>query len=224
MAQTVKNPPGVLYPPGNSTRSETWVRKIPWRRDGNPLRYSCLENPMVRGAWWATFLGVTKSRTEWLSTHKALISFTWFSIFWLWGHCFPNYFVYFISASSLWTRWTLPPSLPPLSSLPYSSPQGWMRASRKEANSAPPSPHLPCASLPPKGNLLFLKWRAVHAPLLSPGTSSTPSGYLFPGNFSAPYQHFTALTFPTERRLIKMANPALIYYHMGENSKPAWQC
>ena len=28
-----------------------WVRKIPWRRNGNPLRYSCLENPMDRGAW-----------------------------------------------------------------------------------------------------------------------------------------------------------------------------
>ena len=26
----------------------------------NPLQYSCLENPMVRGAWWATVLGVTR--------------------------------------------------------------------------------------------------------------------------------------------------------------------
>ena len=30
---------------------------------GNPLQYSCLENPMDRGAWWATVHGVTKSRT-----------------------------------------------------------------------------------------------------------------------------------------------------------------
>ena len=30
---------------------------------GNPLQYSCLENPMDRGAWWATVHGVTKSWT-----------------------------------------------------------------------------------------------------------------------------------------------------------------
>ena len=29
--------------------------------NGNPLQYSCLENPMDRGAWWATVHGVTKS-------------------------------------------------------------------------------------------------------------------------------------------------------------------
>ena len=28
----------------------------------NPLQYSCLENPMDRGAWWATVHGVTKIR------------------------------------------------------------------------------------------------------------------------------------------------------------------
>ena len=32
-------------------------------RHGNPLQYSCLENPMDRGTWWATVHGVTKSRT-----------------------------------------------------------------------------------------------------------------------------------------------------------------
>ena len=35
-------------------------RKIPWRRNGSPLQYSCLENPMDRGAWWATVHGVAK--------------------------------------------------------------------------------------------------------------------------------------------------------------------
>ena len=30
---------------------------------GNPLQYSCLENPMDRGTWWATVHGVTKSQT-----------------------------------------------------------------------------------------------------------------------------------------------------------------
>ena len=32
--------------------------------NGNPLQYSCLENPMDGGAWWATFHGVAKSRTQ----------------------------------------------------------------------------------------------------------------------------------------------------------------
>ena len=30
---------------------------------GNPLQYSCLENPMDREAWWAIIRGVTKSQT-----------------------------------------------------------------------------------------------------------------------------------------------------------------
>ena len=32
--------------------------------NGNPLQYSCLENPMDGGAWWATVHGVAKSRTS----------------------------------------------------------------------------------------------------------------------------------------------------------------
>ena len=31
--------------------------------NGNPLQYSCLENPMDRGAWQATVHGITKSQT-----------------------------------------------------------------------------------------------------------------------------------------------------------------
>ena len=31
---------------------------------GNPLQYSCLENPRDRGAWWAAVHGVAKSRTR----------------------------------------------------------------------------------------------------------------------------------------------------------------
>ena len=36
--------------------------------NGNPLQYSCLENFMGRGAWWASFHGITKSQTR-LSKH-----------------------------------------------------------------------------------------------------------------------------------------------------------
>ena len=32
--------------------------------DGTPLQYSCLENPMDRGAWWAAVHGIAKSRTR----------------------------------------------------------------------------------------------------------------------------------------------------------------
>ena len=32
--------------------------------DGTPLQYSCLENPMDGGAWWAAVHGVAKSRTQ----------------------------------------------------------------------------------------------------------------------------------------------------------------
>ena len=41
------------------------------RRNGNPLQYSCLENPMDRGSWWAKVYRVSKSRTRMkqLSTH-----------------------------------------------------------------------------------------------------------------------------------------------------------
>ena len=40
--------------------------RSPEEGNGNPLQYSCLKNYMVRGAWWATVHGVTKSQT-WLS-------------------------------------------------------------------------------------------------------------------------------------------------------------
>ena len=36
--------------------------RSPGEGNGNPLQYSCLENPMDRGAWWATVHGVAKSR------------------------------------------------------------------------------------------------------------------------------------------------------------------
>ena len=38
--------------------------RSPGEGNGNPLQYSCLENPMDRGAWWATAHGVAKSRTR----------------------------------------------------------------------------------------------------------------------------------------------------------------
>ena len=38
--------------------------RSPGEGKGNPLQYSCLGNPMDRGAWWATVHGVVKSWTQ----------------------------------------------------------------------------------------------------------------------------------------------------------------
>ena len=53
--------------------------RSPGQGNGNPLQYSCLENPMDRGAWWATLHGVAKSWTQ-LSD----FTFTWWKGH-LWG-------------------------------------------------------------------------------------------------------------------------------------------
>ena len=44
-------------------RFDPWVQKFPGEGNGNPFQYSCLGNPMDRGAWRATVCEVTKSRT-----------------------------------------------------------------------------------------------------------------------------------------------------------------
>ena len=46
--------------------------KCPEGGNGNQFQYSCLENPMKRGVWWATVHGVTQSQT-WLSRHTPYI-------------------------------------------------------------------------------------------------------------------------------------------------------
>ena len=45
--------------------------RSPGGRNGNPLQYSCLENSMDRGVWWATVHGVTKTWTK-LSAHTCM--------------------------------------------------------------------------------------------------------------------------------------------------------
>ena len=45
--------------------------RSPWEKHGNPLYYSCLDNPIDRGAWQATSHSVLKhcTRLKQLSTH-----------------------------------------------------------------------------------------------------------------------------------------------------------
>ena len=59
----VKNPP-VSAGSIRDSGSIPGLGRSPGGRHGNPLQYSCLENPMERGAWWATVHRLTKSRTQ----------------------------------------------------------------------------------------------------------------------------------------------------------------
>ena len=42
----------------------SWLQSPSREGNGNPLQYSCLENPMDRGAWWAAVYGVAQSQTR----------------------------------------------------------------------------------------------------------------------------------------------------------------
>ena len=58
----IKNPPASAGDPRDAGWIPWWGRSLPGG-NGNLLQYSCLENPMDRGARWATVHGVTKNRT-----------------------------------------------------------------------------------------------------------------------------------------------------------------
>ena len=63
------------------TGSVPGLGRSPGEGHGNPLGYSCLENPMDRGAWWVTVHGVTKIRhntTE--ATQHEHIKFTYLPV------------------------------------------------------------------------------------------------------------------------------------------------
>ena len=64
----VKNLPASARDTGD--RFDPWVRKSLGEGNGNPLQYSCLENPTYRGAWWAL---VRRSWTDRLSAHACCI-------------------------------------------------------------------------------------------------------------------------------------------------------
>ena len=48
--------------------------RFPREGNGYPLHYACLENPMDRGAWWATVHGVAESQTR-LSDYQSLTQY-----------------------------------------------------------------------------------------------------------------------------------------------------
>ena len=59
----VKNPPANAGDAGDGV-SIPGLGRSPERGNGNPLQYSCLDNPMDRRAWWATVHRVTVSQTR----------------------------------------------------------------------------------------------------------------------------------------------------------------
>ena len=67
---------------GRDVSSVPGLGKAPGGRHNDPLQYSCLENPMDRGPWWATVHRVAESRTQLkrLSTLHEGISFCFSSI------------------------------------------------------------------------------------------------------------------------------------------------
>ena len=64
VAQMVKNLPAM-----QETQVQSLGQEDPRRREWQPTQYSCLENPMERGVWWATVHGVTKSGTGMSGCH-----------------------------------------------------------------------------------------------------------------------------------------------------------
>ena len=60
----VKNPPAKAR---DNTRDAGLISgwgRAPGEGNGNPFQYSCMENSLDRGAWWATVHGVKKSQTR----------------------------------------------------------------------------------------------------------------------------------------------------------------
>ena len=59
----MKNPPARVGDARDSGSVPGLGRSL-GEENSNPLQCSCLENPIDRGAWWATTCGVTKSQTQ----------------------------------------------------------------------------------------------------------------------------------------------------------------
>ena len=73
MALVVKN----LPVNAGDTRDAGLISELgrpPGGRHGNPLQYSCLENPIDRGAWWATVHGVAQNWTQLSDFHFHFIN------------------------------------------------------------------------------------------------------------------------------------------------------
>ena len=76
----------ILFPGGSHGKTSAFnagdlglipgLGRFPGGGNGNPLQYSCLENSMDRGAWWATVHGVTKRQATLSDFTFSLFSFS----------------------------------------------------------------------------------------------------------------------------------------------------
>ena len=64
VAQRVKNPPAMQETQETGRLDSPGQGRTPGEENACPLQYSCLKNPMDRGAWWATVQRVTKNQTQ----------------------------------------------------------------------------------------------------------------------------------------------------------------
>ena len=71
----VKNPPANA----GDKDSISGLERSPGEGNGNPLQYFCLENPMDRGAWWATAQGVARVRHDLMIEHIFVIDMAYSS-------------------------------------------------------------------------------------------------------------------------------------------------
>ena len=95
--------PGRLQSMGSLWVGYDWATSLSlftfmhWRRNGNPLQCSCLENPRDGGAWWAAVCGVAQIGHDWSDLAVAVVYF-----FIKFGAFFSHYFFkYFFWASPL---------------------------------------------------------------------------------------------------------------------------
>ena len=80
-------PPGMGFPGSSAVKvsacntgdpgSIPGLGRSPGEGNGNPLQYSCLENPMDGGAWWAIVHGVTKRWTWLMQLGNTCCSASW---------------------------------------------------------------------------------------------------------------------------------------------------
>ena len=144
MALVAKNPPANAGD-GRDAGSIHWSGRSPGGGHGNPLQYSCLENPMYKGAWRAAAHRVAKSRT-WLKrlrTHTRVLgvlnchffgSATWtgdyLEIWCAWKHTVVSWLVGGLG------NWYLPleTTRPSISSNLTSSFYKWSKLRLKEGN------------------------------------------------------------------------------------------
>ena len=76
----------------SNTGSTPGSGRSPGEGNGSPLQYSCLENPMDRGAWWTTVHGVTESQTGLSNFHLVQLAKVFSDVLMLLQHASILYF------------------------------------------------------------------------------------------------------------------------------------